>query len=158
MEGIRTRPSVMDIKGSAEEASRLLTDIASRKNISISNKIETALLVYADPDQVQLILRNLIHNGIKFSKANTTVSISAVIQGRECAISVTDLGIGMTREEVERLQVQKEHFTKSGTLQEKGTGLGILLCKEFVQRNDGSLQIESEAGVGTTITFKLPLA
>lgn len=158
MEGIRTRPSVMDIKNSADEAARLLTDIASRKNIVVENKIESALLVYADPDQVQLVLRNLIHNGIKFSKANSTVTISALIKDRECAISVTDVGIGMTSEELERLQVQKEHFTKIGTLQEKGTGLGILLCREFIHRNDGSLHIYSEAGKGTVITFKLPLA
>lgn len=158
MEGIRTRPSVMDIKNSTDEAARLLMDIASRKNIVVENKIESALLVYADPDQVQLVLRNLIHNGIKFSKANSTVTISALIKDRECAISVTDVGIGMTSEELERLQVQKEHFTKIGTLQEKGTGLGILLCREFIHRNDGSLHIYSEAGKGTVITFKLPLA
>lgn len=158
MEGIRTRPSVMDIKSSTDEAARLLTDIASRKNIIVENKIESALLIYADPDQVQLVLRNLIHNGIKFSKANSTVTISALIKDGECAISVTDAGIGMTSDELERLQVQKEHFTKIGTLQEKGTGLGILLCREFIHRNEGSLHIYSEAGKGTVITFKLPLA
>lgn len=158
MEGIRTRPSVMDIKSSVDEAARLLTDIASRKNISIENKIESALLVYADPDQVQLILRNLIHNGIKFSKADARVVISATLKDRFCHVSVMDYGIGMTTEELERLQHQREHFTKIGTLQEKGTGLGFLLCREFVQRNDGSLHIESESGRGTMITFTLPLA
>ena len=158
MEGIRTRPSVMDIKNSADEAARLLTDIASRKNIHVENKIESALLVYADPDQVQLILRNLIHNGIKFSKGNSTVTISATTSQQECTVSVIDQGIGMTQEELQRLQYQKEHFTKIGTLQEKGTGLGILLCREFVTRNEGSLVIQSEVGKGTTIFFTLPLA
>lgn len=158
MEGIRTRPSVMDIKSSADEAARLLIDIASRKNIHVENTIESALLVYADPDQVQLILRNLIHNGIKFSKANSTVTISATTNNRECSISILDQGIGMTQEELERLQVQKEHFTKIGTLQEKGTGLGILLCREFIERNEGTIHIQSEAGKGTIISFTLPLA
>lgn len=158
MEGIRTKPSVMDIKSSVDEAARLLTDIASRKNIHVENTIESALLVYADPDQVQLILRNLIHNGIKFSKANSTVTISATTKDRECSISILDQGIGMTQEELERLQVQKEHFTKIGTLQEKGTGLGILLCREFIERNEGSIHIHSEAGKGTIISFTLPLA
>jgi two-component system sensor histidine kinase/response regulator len=158
MEGIRTRPSVMDVKSSADEAGRLLTDIASRKNIQIVNTLESPLLVFADPDQVQLILRNLIHNGIKFSKANSTVTISATSKNGECRISVTDEGIGMSPEELERLQIQKEHFTKIGTLQEKGTGLGILLCKEFVTRNEGTLEIQSEAGKGTIISFTLPLA
>lgn len=158
MEGIRTRPSLMDIKSSADEAAKLLNDVASRKNISIENKIATANLVYADPDQVQLILRNLIHNGIKFSTSDSVVVITASNQENFCSISVMDSGIGMTNEEISKLAIAKEHFTKIGTLQEKGTGLGLLLCKEFVERNGGVLSIKSEAGKGTAITFTLPLA
>lgn len=160
MEGIRTRPTILDIKTSVEEAGRLLQDLATRKNIHIINEITSSLLVYADPDQVQVILRNLIHNGIKFSKTNCDVTISASILAEEkmCCIVVKDSGIGMTSEEMSRLEIVKEHFTKIGTFQEKGTGLGILLCREFVHRNDGKLTVKSDPGIGTEVCFTLPLA
>ncbi len=158
MEGIRTRPTIIDIKNSIEEASRLLNDIASRKEICIKNELKDSLLVYADPDQVQVILRNLIHNGIKFSKAGTCVTITALVQDKMCSITVQDQGIGMSPEELLRLEISKDHFTKIGTLQEKGTGLGFLLCREFVHHNEGKLSVSSETGAGTKVTFTLPLA
>lgn len=158
MEGIRTRPTIIDIKGTVDEAARLLHDIANRKEVSIKNNIEDAKLVYADPDQVQVILRNLIHNGIKFSKSNSTVYVSAEIVDRDCRITIKDEGIGMTESEIERLELTKDHFTKIGTLQEKGTGLGFLLCREFVQHNGGQIFVKSKVGAGTEITFTLPLA
>lgn len=158
MEGIRTTPTIIDIKSAVDEAARLLHDIANRKEITIKNNIEDAKLVYADPDQVQVILRNLIHNGIKFSKSNSTVYVSAQVVDKDCCITIKDEGIGMTDSEIERLELTKDHFTKIGTLQEKGTGLGFLLCREFVQHNGGQIFVKSKAGAGTEITFTLPLA
>jgi two-component system, sensor histidine kinase and response regulator len=158
MEGIRTRPTIMDIRHSIDEAAKLLNDLALRKNIQIENTLTETLLVYADPDQTQVVLRNLIHNGIKFSKTDSQVVVSAVVKDKMCYIRVKDAGIGMTPEELSRLELAKDHFTKVGTLQEKGTGLGLLLCREFVHQNDGTLSVESKAGVGTEITFTLPMA
>jgi two-component system, sensor histidine kinase and response regulator len=158
MEGIRTRPTIIDIKSTVDEAARLLHDIANRKEVHIKNNIEDTKLVYADPDQVQVVLRNLIHNGIKFSKSGTTVYVSAKVIDKDCHIIVKDEGIGMTASEIERLELTKDHFTKIGTLQEKGTGLGFLLCREFVEHNGGQIFVKSESGAGTEITFTLPLA
>jgi len=158
MEGIRTRPSILDLKSSVDEAAKLLNDIGLRKNISIRNGITEATLVYVDPDQLQLILRNLIHNSIKFSEMDSDVFITAFTNEEFCSVSVKDSGIGISKEEMSRLAIAKEHFTKIGTLQEKGTGLGLLLCKEFVKRNGGTLSINSEAGVGTEIIFTVPMA
>jgi signal transduction histidine kinase len=158
MEGIRTRPVIIDINGTVDEAARLLHDIANRKEVVIKNNIEATQLVYADPDQVQVILRNLIHNGIKFSKSGSSVYVTAKAIEKDCYITIKDEGIGMTESEIQRLELTKDHFTKIGTLQEKGTGLGFLLCREFVQHNGGQMFVKSESGIGTEITFTLPLA
>ena len=105
-----------------------------------------------------MILRNLIHNGIKFSKVGDTVSIEATKSEDQCIVTVKDTGIGMTPEEMDLVTGSREHFTKRGTQQEKGTGLGLMLCREFIERNDGSMTISSETGLGTEITFTLNLA
>lgn len=158
MEGIRTRPTIIDVKSTVDEATRLLYDIANRKEIAIKNLITTSTLVYADPDQVQVILRNLLHNGIKFSKSGSNVYVTTEVIEKDCHITIKDEGIGMTESEIKRLELTKDHFTKIGTLQEKGTGLGFLLCREFVEQNSGQIFVKSESGLGTSITFTLPLA
>ncbi|WP_178377245.1 sensor histidine kinase [Chryseolinea serpens] len=157
MEGLRTEQKKFEIKSVMEEACRLMEDLAHRKNIIIENTTRTPVMVMADPDQVQLILRNLIHNAIKFSKTDGKVLVSASEHHDECHVRIKDFGIGMTQEEKEMILSSQEYFTKIGTQQEKGTGLGLLLCKEFIHRNGGTLTIDSHPGHGTEITFTLPL-
>ncbi|SKC71617.1 sensor histidine kinase [Ohtaekwangia koreensis] len=157
MEGIRTEKKALNIKVCIDEASKLLTDIAEQKRIYIANTTEEAIKVWADPNQLQLILRNLIHNAVKFSKAEGHVEIFASTSNNYCSVTVKDSGIGMTEEEVNMILGQ-EHFTKRGTQQEKGTGLGLLLCKEFIKHNGGELSIKSKQGHGTEISFTLALA
>lgn len=84
--------------------------------------------------------------------------MSASEHDNECHVRIKDFGIGMTHEEKEMILSSQEYFTKIGTQQEKGTGLGLLLCKEFIHRNGGTLTIDSHPGHGTEITFTLPLA
>jgi signal transduction histidine kinase len=157
MEGLRTEQKRFEIKSVMEDACRLMEDLAQRKNIIIENTTRTPVMVMADPDQVQLILRNLIHNAIKFSKTDGKVLVSASEHHNECHVRIKDFGIGMTQEEKEMILSSQEYFTKIGTQQEKGTGLGLLLCKEFIHRNGGTLTIDSHPGHGTEITFTLPL-
>ncbi|HEY0743421.1 MAG TPA: ATP-binding protein, partial [Chryseosolibacter sp.] len=133
-------------------------EVASRKAISITKASSKGLFVEADPDQLQLILRNLIHNGIKFSKAGDEVRIAASRSNGHCVVSIKDSGIGMSKEEIDTIIGSREHFTKRGTQQEKGTGLGLLLCKEFIERNDGTMNIASTTNIGTEVTFTLKLA
>lgn len=156
MEGIRTEQTVVDIKTVTEEACRLLEELAAAKNITLENTITEPTEVLADPDQLQVILRNLLHNAIKFSKTNKSVMISAACDTTHCQLKIKDSGIGMTQDEI-TLITGSEHFTKVGTQQEKGTGLGLLLCKEFIDRNGGTLSIESNVGEGTEIAITLPL-
>ncbi|MBA4056489.1 MAG: hypothetical protein C0490_17365, partial [Marivirga sp.] len=158
MDGIRTEQSRIEIKSLIDEACRLMDEVAQRKNITIENTTLSVTYVLGDLNQVQLILRNLIHNAIKFSKADSKVFVSASVDLSMCYINVKDFGIGMSKAEMEVILGSQEYFTKAGTQQEKGTGLGLLLCKEFIKRNGGTLGIQSHSGQGTEVSFSLPLA
>lgn len=158
MEGIKTEKRNLEVRACIDDAIRIMDEPASRKNISIQKSIQDDLIVFADPDQLQLVLRNLIHNGIKFSKSDAELFLTAYKENRNCRITVRDSGIGMTQEEVDRIVNSKEYFTKVGTQQEKGTGLGLLLCQEFITRNGGSLDIKSKPGEWTEVSFTLVLA
>ena len=156
MEGIRTERKALHIRACIDEACHLLADVAAQKNVSIDNTSLASIQVMADPNQVQLILRNLIHNAVKFSTVGSRVEISTLIEESHCRVTVKDSGIGMTPEEVNMILAQ-EHFTKRGTQEEKGTGLGLLLCKEFIKHNGGELGIISNQSQGTEISFTLML-
>jgi two-component system sensor histidine kinase/response regulator len=158
MEGIKTQPKNIDIKGAIDDVNHLMEEIASRKNIILKNNSIKGIGVKADPNQLQLILRNLIHNAIKFSKSNGLVEISADEDRGFCTITIKDFGIGMSPTELETVLESKNHFSKAGTEQEKGTGLGLLLCKEFIRHNGGEFNIESKMNEGTEVQFTLPLA
>jgi two-component system, sensor histidine kinase and response regulator len=157
MEGIKTEQTEVDVKTMVEDSARLLEEQANQKNVVIENQISGSVNVCVDPNQFQLILRNLIHNAIKFSKANQRVTISLETDHKYCHLTIADVGIGMTQDEI-NLITGSEYFTKMGTQQEKGTGLGLLLCKEFVKRNGGMLRIGSKPGEGTQVTISILLS
>lgn len=158
MDGLRTEARTFDVRGVIEDVCHLMNEMAERKHLTfeISGALPTA--VRADLNQIQLILRNLIHNAVKFSRQNSIIRVSTVSEGNHCCVRVEDFGIGMTPEERGMVGDHPHHFTKVGTLEEKGTGLGLLLCKEFVKRNGGELVIHSTPGQGTTVSFTVPLA
>ncbi|MFZ6011795.1 MAG: tetratricopeptide repeat-containing sensor histidine kinase [Bacteroidota bacterium] len=158
MDGIKTQQKKMEISVAIDEACRLMEEFADRKSVSLQRHGDDSINVWADPNQVQLVLRNLIHNAIKFSESHTPIHIIANRENGVCKIIVKDTGIGMTREEIDMIVGSKEHFTKMGTQQEKGTGLGLFLCKEFITRNGGSFDIKSEKGEGTEVSFTLVIA
>jgi two-component system sensor histidine kinase/response regulator len=158
MDGIKTETKRFDVRAVIDEVCHLMTEIAERKQLRFETSESAATTVMADLNQVQLILRNLIHNAIKFSKQNSAIHVVTSTNATHCCIQVEDHGIGMTPEETEMLQDRPHHFTKVGTHEEKGTGLGLLLCKEFVKRNGGELQIQSRPGNGTSVSFTIPLA
>jgi two-component system, sensor histidine kinase and response regulator len=155
MDGIKTDKQPIDVKHSVEEACRLMEETARRKSVSIEKTLNGGMMVMADPDQIQLVLRNLIHNGIKFSKIGDSINIRTAAENNLCRIIIQDSGIGMSQDEIDRIVGSIQHFTKVGTQQEKGTGLGLLLCKEFISRNGGSFDIQSRIGEGTEISFTL---
>lgn len=128
------------------------------KSIKLSSLVDKNLEVYADPDMILVILRNLIANALKFTPEGGKIEITAAEEMDAVKVSVHDNGIGMSEEMVYKIFNQDESVTTLGTSNEKGTGLGISLCKDFIRRNKGKLSAESEPGVGTTISFTLPFA
>ncbi|HTF20719.1 MAG TPA: HAMP domain-containing sensor histidine kinase [Chryseolinea sp.] len=158
MDGIKTETKNFDVRGVIDEVCNLMSEVAERKHLTFETSDSVTMSVLADLNQVQLILRNLIHNAIKFSKQNSAIRVVTSSNGTHCRIQVEDCGIGMTAEETEMIQDRPHHFTKVGTHEEKGTGIGLLLCKEFVKRNGGELYIQSTPGKGTTVSFTIPLA
>ena len=158
MGGIKTERKKIEVTDSIEEACRLMEEAAGRKNIALNKEFFGPMKVWADEDQLQVVLRNLIHNAIKFSSFNDSIEIKTYKDREFCCITVSDNGIGMTHEEIQTVVGSKEYFSKTGTEQEKGTGLGLLLCKEFITRNGGEFSVKSVVGAGTEISFTLRLA
>ncbi len=137
----------------------LLEDTAVAKGINWQLDLPTDLKVYADANMLSFVIRNLLHNAIKFSEAGREIKLSATItEGGMAEVSVEDQGTGMAPETVASLFNQEQlAVTTKGTANEKGTGLGLLLCRLFVERNGGTIQVSSELGKGSRFWFIVPL-
>lgn len=142
------------------ESIRLLKPIASAKQISLEFKASKIHTVHVDSNSLSLIFRNLLSNAIKFTNVGGRIVVSVDETDEEgiVKISVSDNGIGMSADAQNRLFKSGQHFTTYGTSNEKGSGLGLLLVKDFVEYNKGQLTVSSEEGKGTTFTFTLPEA
>jgi signal transduction histidine kinase len=138
-----------------EEIESLKT-LALQKQITMSHTIEPGLNVSADLQMVKTIFRNLINNAIKYTHAYGKIVITAVENKQFVEVTVNDNGIGISDEDRKKLFIVDSFHSTPGTRNEKGTGLGLLLCKEFVELHGGNIRIESEAGKGSRFAFTLP--
>ncbi len=138
------------------EKVQLLTESSSVKAITIHVEVDRDLRVRADKNQVGLIVRNLVSNAIKFSNEGGVVIIGAIKKKDQVEISVTDKGVGIDVADTEKLFRAGVNFSKPGTKNEKGIGLGLLLVKEFVELNKGTIRVTSKLGEGSTFTFSIP--
>jgi signal transduction histidine kinase len=136
---------------------------ASQKNIGLINNIDQKLIITADEYMLSAILRNLTSNAIKFTPKNGKIVISAQEREAVTQISVSDTGVGMSPDTIDKLFKIETSFTTRGTANEKGTGLGLLLCKEFVEKHGGRIWVESvvsdpTSGItgGSTFYFNIP--
>jgi signal transduction histidine kinase len=111
----------------------------------------------ADKNMIRTILRNLITNAVKFTHKNGQVQVNAINYNDNIEISVSDNGIGMSKETIAKLFRIDANLSTRGTENEKGTGLGLFLCKEFAEKHNGNIWVESEEGKGSTFKFLLPL-
>lgn len=127
------------------------------KSITFINHAYPGRGVLADENHLKVILRNLISNAIKFTNQKGSIILSTIIENNEMIVAVQDNGRGMTSKEMEKLFHASTHFSNTGTSGEKGTGIGLLLCKELVELNGGQLKVESILGKGSKFYFKLPL-
>lgn len=133
-----------------------LDAIAEQKSITIIKDLPQKMYVFADKDMLGTILRNLISNAIKFSKIGGEIIVSAQLNANEVIVSVSDNGIGITKDNLEKLFRIDESYTTLGTNMEKGTGLGLILCKEFIDKHNGRIWAESKEGKGSTFNFTIP--
>ncbi|MDO3644140.1 ATP-binding protein [Mucilaginibacter sp. L3T2-6] len=139
------------------EMEQTFTHHLQQKNIEFINSAFPGQSVLADENHIKVILRNLISNAIKFTNNSGRITLSTAMEDNSIIVSVTDTGKGMSPEEVEKLFSLNTHFSNSGTSGERGTGIGLLLCKELVELNGGKLSVSSAISKGSTFYFNLPL-
>lgn len=138
-----------------EDVFHISAESANVKDISLVNNIMVTNMVFADVNMLNTILRNLVSNAIKFTDENGRISVSSKLIDEQIEISVVDNGIGMSNMELQKLFDENHQYSGTGTHLEKGTGLGLLLCREFVEKHGGKLNAESKLGEGTRIYFSL---
>ena len=138
------------------EVTKLNKNNAEMKDIKLSYSLSKDINIYADYDMMEIILRNLISNAIKFTHKNGEVTIKANQDKDNVIISVSDTGVGIKQEKLQKLFDISEKTSTAGTENEKGTGLGLLLCKEFVEKHDGKIWVESKIEKGSKFIFSIP--
>jgi len=157
LDGIVVKPVVMPLGPLVHDTLALFAHQAKEKKVELREAMDSAPEAYADKDMVQVVIRNLVSNAIKFCRPGDCVTIYSNRVGDEIEIRVADNGIGMKEDALERIR-RRESFTSYGTAKEKGTGLGMLLCQEFTAANNGRFRVESEWGKGTCCYFTIPVA
>ena len=149
-------PEYIEMVSLINEVTALSDDYARQKSIRITMELQHNITLFADKDMISTIMRNLISNAIKFTHPGGSILISAVQKQKEITVSVKDNGVGIREEIMKKLFRIEESYSTSGTMNEKGTGLGLILCKEFVEKHKGTIRVESSQGNGSTFLFTLP--
>ena len=157
MQGNTINPQLLDIAGMVKETQHLLRLQAESKQVYINAKIDNSIYIYADKDMIDLVLRNLISNAIKFTPHEGKVFVGASVKNDRVEVFVKDTGIGISSENINNI-FSNNYFTTNGTSHEIGTGIGLMLCKEFLTQNGGDICVISELGKGSIFTFTLPKA
>lgn len=150
------KPVPIVLSSVVTEVIELFKEVAAHKSIKVVNSISNDLTVKADAEMLKSILRNLISNALKYTGVNGEVKIEASVDEKFFVISVTDNGIGIGSDNIAKLFNVGISFSTRGTDKEKGTGLGLILCKEFVEMHGGELRVESKLGDGSKFLFSLP--
>jgi len=142
-----------------ELVSRIINNFkanAQLKNISLSHSVPDDTFAIADIDMADTIMRNLVSNAVKFTEKGGSVSISAKNTDNYIEISVCDTGTGICEKDFQKLMIIDVKYRKEGTQGEQGTGMGLILCKDFIEKNGGTIQVKSKLGIGSKFTITLP--
>jgi signal transduction histidine kinase len=148
-------PKSININDLVLETIEILKYSALDKNITITN-LSSDIDIYADEECVKTVLRNLVNNAIKFTNRNGKIKIYFVEHEDSVQISVEDTGVGMSKEIADNIFGITKKTTTVGTENEKGSGLGLILCKDLIDKNNGERWVESEPDKGSTFSFTLP--
>ncbi|NJM25409.1 MAG: hypothetical protein HC859_07900 [Bacteroidia bacterium] len=158
MGNITYTPTTVRLEPILEKIRGLYQLTADKKQIRLSFQYEENLRVNADENMLYVIVRNLVSNALKFTRESKTVTVLAFTKDESVCIQVVDQGVGMSTDQINRLLTMDQPVVKKGTSNEKGTGLGLLLCKQFVAMNKGMLTIYSHEQEGTTVSVTIPKA
>ncbi|MCK5269075.1 MAG: sensor histidine kinase, partial [Spirochaetes bacterium] len=131
---------------------------AQAKDIAIHTELKEDMSVLMDQEMIRTVIRNLISNAIKFTLPGGKITVSVKRGAENIELVVADTGTGMKEEDLPKLFRIDTHFTNKGTANEKGTGLGLILCKEFIDKHSGNIHVESEIGQGTRFIISLLLS
>ncbi len=140
----------------SEKVIALLKGNAIKKNIKIINQIDIFAVVFADSFTISLVIQNIISNAVKFTNPGGAIILSAEDSEDFVKVKISDNGVGMDKDSVKKIFARNEHHSTLGTAKETGTGLGLMLSKDFVEKNGGKIEVESEVGKGTTFSIYLP--
>ncbi|TCO11052.1 sensor histidine kinase [Natronoflexus pectinivorans] len=154
--GFPFEPEIIDLKGLIDEIADITEAGRNAKAITFYNEVNAKTEVFADIFMLKTILRNLISNAIKFTNQNGIIKVSSIKQGVFESITVSDNGVGMDTKTLSELFDTSKKFTSEGTAGEQGTGLGLLLCKEFTERHGGQISAKSELQKGSQFTIIIP--
>jgi len=152
---IRLKPQVLVLKSTVNNMLGLLGSNIANKHLEMKINIPEGLKVYADKFMLETIIRNLLSNAIKYSSNGCTIDIQATTNTKQTQISITDSGVGISQKNQQKLFRVDKSFSTPGTHNESGTGLGLILCKEFVETHGGKIWLQSKEGRGSTFTFTL---
>ncbi len=153
---LNLHPEELNISNLISQSVELLASNANQKSITVVVKADYSLRAFADLESVKLIIRNLFSNAIKFTPNNGFISVMACENGNMIEVAVQDTGIGMKKEMVGNLFKINSSMTTYGTNHEKGSGIGLILVRDFVERNGGTINVESKIGKGSKFAFTLP--
>lgn len=155
-DSIQFKPQNFLVSDAIDESLLLLDNNLKKKKINIIQKHEEGIEIFADLNMLKTILRNLVSNAIKFTKEGGTITIKVIKETDKFLFSVEDNGVGMSEKTKNKLFRIDENISRKGTNNESGTGLGLIICKEFVQRHDGEIWVESEIDKGSQFYFTVP--
>ena len=146
----------VDLEAITEEAVSIYIERMKEKGISCSIKIDNGIPLSADKNMIKTVIRNLISNAVKFTSSGGEIHISANKEEGKIIFSVRDTGIGIKKDKLNKLFHLGNHFSTTGTDDEKGSGIGLILCQEFIEKHHGKIQVESIEGKGSVFTFIIP--
>lgn len=149
-------PGKLNLRYKINQVIKLFIDIAEIKKVKIINNVPETCIAFADEDMMFSVIQNLLSNAIKFSKDNGEIIFDGVAENNVIKISVNDTGVGIKEDDLAKLFRNDIRHSTYGTHDEKGSGLGLMICKEMVEKNNGEISVTSKFEEGTTFSFTLP--
>ncbi|MCL3781260.1 sensor histidine kinase [Prolixibacteraceae bacterium JC049] len=155
---IEYNPQELDLFDVVDEVKNAIEPIAEKKDINLKWNIEPDVMIKADDNMLAAVIRNLMSNAVKFTEEKGTVELWSEKRGNEILVFVKDNGVGMSEEDAQKIFMIDSKFRREGTNDETGSGLGLIVCKEFINKHNGVLKVESKEGEGSKFWFNLPSA